>query len=590
MTGGTHFSGIFRPSSVHASQRYFVRRSSAGRSAEAENSPRACARDSGDNSGSHDADDVSVVIYGEIYNSEALCGDLGLSRDTPLSQLLQIAWSHWSVDLLPRLDGVFTLALTVGDELLLYRDPSGLRGLYCYIGCNEQIAFASDLNALWALPGTKRRFARPSMHEYLRFLDVAPPNTLFKDVVAVEAGQLMRWSLSGIEVQSWPGSDAEAIVPTQWDEAIAQLDACLQRGVHARLEGAVHPAAFLSGGIDSSLICALAARKRADLTALTVGFENPRHDETPIAQLIATHLGIAHHVLRFGRGEYLAAFERLSRHLDQPMADPATPATLLALDHCRSHFDTVLDGTGADEAGGTMPPRYVRLAVGYASVLPVPLRRAVSRLLSTVPGLAGYMPILDFEHPAETLIRWRGFSRLEIEELCGEPVSFEHTQFYRTFARFPRRAHYERYSALMDTMPSERLTQAALISGMGVRYPFFDRATNRFLRQLPTEWRYLPGQPKRILRELLARYVPRAIWDVPKHGFNFPLHEFLAGDDFALVRRHVEQGRWLDRGLLRADVVRRYARQYIAGDRRLMFRVWALVVLGAWLEQHEDLN
>jgi len=142
----------------------------------------------------------------------------------------------------------------------------------------------------------------------------------------------------------------------------------------------------------------------------------------------------------------------------------------------------------------------------------------------------------------------------------------------------------------MDAMPSDRLSQSALITGMPVRYPFFDARTNRFLRQLRTDWRYLPGQPKRILRALLARYVPPQIWDLPKHGFDFPLQQFLAADDHALVRRYLEAGRWLERGLLRADLVRSYARQFIAGDQRLAFRVWALVVLGAWLESHDELR
>jgi len=294
--------------------------------------------------------------------------------------------------------------------------------------------------------------------------------------------------------------------------------------------------------------------------------------------------------LRFSRNQYLAAFERLARHLEQPIADPATPATLLAFDHCRERFDAVLDGTGADEAAGAMPPRHVRLAVEYGSLLPPGLRRGLVRAMRAVPGVSGYTPILDFEHPSDTMIRWRGFTRPEIEALCGEPVSFADTAFYRAFARFPRGAHFERYSALLDTMPSDRLSQSALITGMRVRYPFFDAETNRFLRQLRTDWRWLPEQPKRILRALLARYVPSQIWDAPKHGFDFPLQQFLAADDHALVRRYLLQGRWLDRRLLQPDGVRSYARRFMAGDLRLAFRVWALVMLGAWLEQHEELR
>jgi asparagine synthase (glutamine-hydrolysing) len=185
------------------------------------------------------------------------------------------------------------------------------------------------------------------------------------------------------------------------------------------------------------------------------------------------------------------------------------------------------------------------------------------------------------------MIRWKGFKRLEIEELCREAVSLEHTQFYRTFARFPRRAHLQRYSAVMACLPGERLTQAQRLTGAAIRYPFCEPSTWRFLCQLPPEFRHVPGESKRILRAVLARYVPREIWDFPKHTFDFPLQTFLSNDDFALVRRHVLDGRWLERGLLDFRVVQRYAQQYMAGEQRLMFRVWALVVLGAWLDAHE---
>jgi asparagine synthase (glutamine-hydrolysing) len=138
-------------------------------------------------------------------------------------------------------------------------------------------------------------------------------------------------------------------------------------------------------------------------------------------------------------------------------------------------------------------------------------------------------------------------------------------------------------------MPCERLAQATLVTGLRVRYPYCDPDTDRFIRQLRTDWRHLPGQPKRILRAALARYVPREVWDVPKNGFNFPLRQFLSADDFGLVRRHLDAGRWRACGLLRSEVVQRYARRFIAGDPRVMFRVWALVTLGAWMEEHDDL-
>lgn len=538
----------------------------------------------------HHAGQSSVACHGEIYNMHDLCKQLDMPADTSRPHILLAGWRRWSTGLLPRLNGVFALVLRDGDELLLYRDPSALKNLYVYTGCSGQIAFATNLDALLRLPGTVRRLARRSLHEYLRFLDIAAPNTLFEDVTSMEAGQAVRWSARGTETLPlpWPGADEPS--PTTFAEAVAMLDVHLHRSVQTRLAGSTRPAAFLSGGVDSSLICAIAARHRADLTALTVGFDTAVHDEAPIAQRVAAHLGIAHQVLRFTRGQYLSAFETLSQHMEQPMADPATPATVLAYGHCRSHFDVVLDGMGADESVGAMPPRHVRLAVGYASMLPLGVRRMLAALLQATPGLAGYAPVLDFEHPADTMIRWRGFTRPEIEALCGEPVSFAHTQFYRTFAGFPRRAHYERYSALLNALPCDRLNQAMLISAAPVRYPFWDSDIDRFIRQLRTDFRHLPAEPKRILRAVLARYVPRKLWDLPKHGFNFPLWEFLSAEDFRLVRRYLDPGRWRRTALISVDHLQRYAQQFVAGDQRLAFRVWALVVLGAWLEKHDELD
>lgn len=540
--------------------------------------------------GEKDGAIAEIFCHGEIFNTPEIALQLGLAAATPLPEVLQAAWQRWTVDGLHRLDGVFAWARRSGDELLLYRDSSGLRGLFYETGQDGRVAFATDLERLAGARSTAPRLSHRSLHEYLRFLDIAAPDTLFANMSAVEPGHLVRCSPAGVEIRSL-AAPGHAPPPTlQFDEAVSALEGLLQHAVGARLGGATCPAAFLSGGIDSSLVCALAAGVRPDTTAVTVGFDEAACDETLVARRIASHLGLRHEVLRFGRGQVLEAFERLARQMDQPSADPALPVTVLAFEHCRGRHDAVLDGTGAEEIVGAMPPRHVRLATGPSSLLPGGLRRGLVRVMRPIPGVAGYAPIFDFEHPAETMIRWRGFTRPEIETLCGEPVSFEHTQFYRTYARFPRHAHFERYSALVEAMPGERLTQAMRIADLDVRFPFRDRATESFVRQLRTDFRDLPGQPKRILRALLARYVPREIWDLPKQGFNFPLLEFLVADDHRLVRRHLDRDRWRRAALLSPDAVQGYAQRFIAGDRSLLFRVWALVVLSAWLEHHDGLQ
>jgi asparagine synthase (glutamine-hydrolysing) len=126
-----------------------------------------------------------------------------------------------------------------------------------------------------------------------------------------------------------------------------------------------------------------------------------------------------------------------------------------------------------------------------------------------------------------------------------------------------------------------------LITGLDVRFPYWSPEVETLLRGLAMDLRWRPGEPKRILRTLLARYVPRQLWDVPKHGFNFPLHPFLSAEDYRLVRRYLLEADWKRWRLLSPEGVAGYARRFIAGESGLTFRVWALVVLAAWLEGHD---
>jgi asparagine synthase (glutamine-hydrolysing) len=524
-----------------------------------------------------------------LANSAEILERLELGPADPSGQQLREVWEGGSIDRLAQVDDTSTAALRVDDLAILYRGASGLRPLYFCCRDGGGVAFASCLCDLACAVGAFPPLARRGLHEYLRFGDISAPNTILEGVSAVAPGQAVLWSGGGVT--------GERLIPHPvFDAGATNIDiADAAVGVESRLSGSVRqhlaqsrrPAALLSGGIDSGLLSALGARERPDLTAVTVGFEGDDFDETPIAARIAGHLGIGHEVLRFGRAEVLGAFERLSEKSDQPSADPAAAVTLLAFEHCKARYDVVLDGTGADAAVGAMPPRHVRLAVEWASQMPQRLRRLAVQGLRRVPRLAGYAPIFDFEHPADTMIRWQGFTRREIEALCEEPVTFEETSFYRTFARFPRRAHFERYSALMESTPEDRVAQAMRISGLDLRFPFIDRSVDGYIRQLPQGLRHLPGQPKRILRAVLARHVPREVWDLPKHGFNFPLTSFLRADRCMLVQRHLmDSAVWRRTQLLSEEGVQRYGRQFIAGDDGISFRVWVLVVLGAWLEKH----
>lgn len=531
----------------------------------------------------HDRNASAMHFAGHVTNAHALTESLGLPPTARWLEVLQIAAALRPGDYFARIDGVFVLAWQQAGTLHLFRDPSGLRDLYWCRSDAGHVHVASRMSLLLASPGLPPpRLARRGLHEYLRLLEIAAPNTIYDGITAVEPGQRITITSDTVQAPEPELARPALDAPVGLDAAVDRLELLLQTAIDERLDSARQPAAFLSGGVDSSLLCALAARRQPRLQTLTVGFDGTAFDETPAAARIAGQLGLPHTVLRFSRRQEVDALRRYVNHVDQPLADPACVHTLLTFEYVRQHYDAVLDGTGADEAVGGSPPRHVRWGVAWGARLPKTLRRqAVAGLRAMRMG--GWTPLLDFEHPAETMMRWHGFARPEIEALCGEPVSFAHTRFFRSFARHDRHAHDARWSDVLDAMTCERLNQAAAISGAPLRYPFAALSVSSYLRGLPAALRHRPGEPKRILRELLRRRLPGAPHNSPKHGFDMPLQAFVQGNGYQLVRDHLLDGTGPLHGLLDRAAVAKLAQRFMEGESNLAFRVWALVILSGWL-------
>jgi len=532
-------------------------------------------------------EEFSVAFAGDLFNAAELRRSLSLSDEPDTGTLLLRCIAAWPADWMQRVDGQFAIVVWRRSpaRIDLACDISGAYSVYYARDDAGRVAFSTRLHDLFGLAGIQPRLARRSLHEYLRFLDIAAPNTIYEGVFALQSGSLLTCTRDGVQYEALPSREPEHPA-LDFDAAVERLDELMHASIERRLRGTSKAAAFLSGGVDSALICAIARRIAPGIETVTVGIGSEHRDLSPVAARIAHSLGLENRILRFDRESSLAAFETFGRQAEQPTADPASTPTLLAFRHCRDRYDAVLDGTGADALACVMPPRHVRIAVEYASLLPKPMRQIVKAGLKRLPVLSGYAAIFDFEHPAEMLIRWRGFTLEDLRLFCGEEVDLEHTHFFRTFSRFPRGAHYKRYGALLAALPDDRLHQGSRMTGLSVRYPFVDRDVAGFMRQLPVNYRYVPGEPKRILKTLLARYVPRPLWDFPKQGFDFPLLDFLTAEHYLVVRRHLDRERWQCRRVLDSNGIAALADRFVSGEHSLAFKVLALAVLDLWLEAH----
>lgn len=557
------------------------------------------------------AEDGSGLLFGELYHRSDLREALIRSGCvTPPSaaetgDLFLAAYRAWGGGLTHRLDGLYAAVLyePKARRLTLCRDASCARGLY-YARRPGALCFGTRLDLVVGSPLLEPHLDRAALHEYLRFLDISPPQTLFANVDAAELGVCLRFDMSSatcpVLMDQGPpcpvgGADESSsslskrpVKPRTVEEAAAVLEGRLVESLRERLGASGRVGVLLSGGLDSTLICSIAAELAGDrCEAVTVGFDDSVLDERPAAAAIACRLGIRHHALRFTEDDDWRAFEALAGASDLPFADPAVIPSWLLFEHCaQAGFDLVLDGTGADTLLGVMPARYTRLATEYMARLPRRVRAVLAQGLKRVEHLRGLAPLFDFDDPEELLIRWKGWTRREIEQLVRQPVSLQQTRFYRIYASYRRSQHFERYSALLGNLPDDRVHQCAACHGVKVRFPFWDRAVESCVQSLPKHFRYGPDSPKRLLKLILARRLPSELWDRPKHGFDFPFQSLMRSRDHALLTEYLDPDDVAHSiGLLSAPIASHRA-AFIAGDDRSAFRLWGLVVLRAWMEHH----
>lgn len=514
----------------------------------------------------------------EAAGAPRLGADSMASRGSADSESMRAALDR-SIASLGHVPGSFALA--AADErtgvLCLARDASGSHGLYFHHDEHGRVHYASRLNLLLAELPEPPRISADGLAEYLRFLDITAPQTIYDGVFAVPPGQAVlfeRGRCSFIELDMHPDTP----LPGSYAEALDCVEQRIRSSIHHAAQGVRSPAAFLSGGVDSALLCALGRPVVSD--AITLGFDDSRYDESGIASSVATSLGMRHTVLRPSEDDFFSLFMLTHGQSEQPFCDPAAMATRFAFDYCTQRYDLLIDGTGAEILPGSMPARWRRWAYDYTAWMPRRLRQGLARL----PGLRRHRRLFDYDDQEDLFIRWQGFHSAEIKRLTGHATDLAHTRFYRTFRMLRSTDHLRRWSILQGTLlPDDRIRQASSASGLPCAHPFLDASVGPLMAALPRDWCHAPGRPKRLLRDILGRHVPSALWEQPKHGFEFDFCSFMRRNRSRLTEPYlIGRHATLDR-LLSPVATRQVFDDWCAGNDALSFRVWALLILSAWL-------
>lgn len=482
---------------------------------------------------------------------------------------------------LSEIEGSFFLLIRDHQNLYLCRDPVGSELLYHYQDANDTLVFSNKLETLIKLTG-KPEISKASLFEYLRFLEISAPSTIYQNIFLLEPNQILCMTFDKPE---WIAKQS-ARFQTIAGNPVDIFEGLLLDSIQRRIAGVDGLGAFLSCGIDSSLICALISRLNIDCKIFTVGFNDPQFDESKAAQAIAHHLGLEHEILIFDPHQDMTAFHEFTRSAPTPFADPALIPTHLCFKALKNRVDRILDGTGADSLIGAMPCRHIRFILDYSKHIPDWARKKISRIMKWTPAVRNYADLFDFEDECELMIPWKGFNRSEIADLCRSACDFSNTYFYKTYQKYSNKTPYEIYSKLFQAMNDDRVYQMAARLELKIEFPYMDKKTHAYVDGLTENWKYSKGESKFLYKRVLEKYLPEKMWNQPKHGFDYPFQRLLQYEDHQLIKRYLYPGALKRHGFFDADRVEAYVARFNAGDMEVKFKIWALVIFQAWYEDY----
>lgn len=575
------------------------------------------------------ADGRWVLTYnGEIYNHRELRTQLEARqhrfRGQSDTEVLLAAVCEWGLTAaLGRCNGMFAAALWDRDEqrLHLFRDRLGEKPLY--FGWDRQLfLFASELRAIRAHPELRCELDRSAIALFLQHGYVGAPRSVYRRVAKLVPG-----TIASID----PRRPGDVSLATYWsaraavergkerrfrgtaEDAVSALDGLLVDSVRLRMVADVPVGAFLSGGVDSSTVVALAqAHGHAPARTFSIGFRSEAYDEATHARTVAAHLGTAHTELYVTGADAASVVPELARVHDEPFADPSQIPTYLVARLARTAVTVGLSGDGGDElfAGYSRYEIADRLwrSIGW---VPHGLRIALARVVAAIPALAA-------RYAVRLLGRRRRIRRSDAEVLRAVANllgSRDSLSLYRAImsgggdpdpwnlaalspapllrgedlpecldAFVERMMFWDTTTYLPDDILT-KVDRATMAVGLEARVPFLDHRVFEFAWSLPAELKVRDGVSKWPVRQVLDRYVPRALVDRPKAGFGVPLAAWLrgplrdwAGDlltDEALGRQDV----------LEPALVRRMLDEHLSGARDWHNRLWPALSLTAWLAE-----
>ncbi len=575
----------------------------------------------GDQPLSNETGEVNLVFNGEIYNYREIRKRLLVRghrfKTQSDGEVIAHLYEDMGADFVRELNGMFAIALwdQRARRLVLARDRAGEKPLY-YWQRNGTLIFGSEIKTLLEYPEISRRLDTEALSQYFFYGYFPSPRSVYADIrklpaahVMVVEGHEMRtqcyWSLRDYQRPPELGN----LSPKQEEAACEELREKLRDAATSRLVSDVPLGVFLSGGIDSSTVVAtMSELSPGNVNSFSVSFPQRSFDEGEYAAYVARHFKTKHHVLTADDQSMRDALMTLTKHLDEPMADPAIIPTYLLSCFARQHIKVALSGEGSDELFGGYPTYLGARAAEYYLKLPKILRRQVlGRVRDLLPVSSDAVPIGLFlrrflthveKSPAERHQTWFGmFSPAELDKLISpswtgpHPPSsvifnpllpiLEGTRFDEVLAEML----YLDFRMYLEDNLLVKVDRASMACSLEMRTPFLDHRLIEFAAGLPTNLKMRGFKSKYILKKAVEKWLPHKIVYRQKRGFTVPIASWLRNELRTLVADSLAEEKLKRQGLFNVTYVQQLVREHSAAQADHRKALWTLFCFQLWYDR-----
>jgi asparagine synthase (glutamine-hydrolysing) len=553
---------------------------------------------------------VWIAFNGEIYNYDYLRRRLEGSghkfRTNSDTETIIHLYEDEGPDCFAHLNGMFAVALWDANRrrLVLGRDRLGKKPLV-YRQDSGRLLFASELKSLLEVPGLPREIDPAAIDEYLTYQYIPHPNTIFRGFRKLPPGHWAVWQDDKLDVKPYWHPDFGSERRITATQAVEQLRALLAKAVQIRLRSDVPLGAFLSGGIDSSIVVALMQKLSAEpIKTFTIGFPIKEYDESGYAERVANHLQ-THHTTMQVTPDAVAILPKLAWHYDEPFADSSAIPTWYVSELTRQHVTVALSGDGGDELFAGYP-RYRAVALAGMFDRAGPMKAvAAARAWQLLPASGRQKSLVRqakrfseaLSLPAERrYLDWISIfnepRRAELYSddflagLSTDPAAFVRAAWRRCQGRDAVTA--ASLTDLVTYLPCDLMTKvdiASMAHGLECRAPLLDYRVVEFAASLPVRLKYRGGKGKWLLRAAFGHLLPREVFARKKMGFGVPLDYWFRNELRELTRETLLSDTARCRQFFRPEAVQKLFDEH---DRRFFdhsARLWALVMLETWLRQ-----